>query len=207
MDLLSSDDRKSYTYTDMLFQLLLSTNSRKSFNPLSQVKEFFSWVDSISSSKIRKKIFYRFLDKKVATAPTILLDLNVSEPGLYRELKILVKNDVLEYITDSRIFRRKTGRPPRVYGLKGKWTPDDIVRAIEEHNAVKKPTFVLVATIGQSIMDDYIQVRGLEEIHWSEINALCKGNCKGFYTPDITKKVAQYLTKQGVQVIYAPGVI
>ena len=168
MDFLSLDERKSYTYIDILFLILLSYDKNNAFNPLEQVKDFFSWVDSISSSEIRKKIFYYFLEKKVATAPILLANLKVPEPSIYRELGILERNDVLEPITDSRIFKRKTGRPPKVYGLKGKWTPDDIVRAVEEHNAVKNPTFVLVNNIGQSIMDDYIRIRGLKEIHRSQ---------------------------------------
>jgi len=164
------------------------------------VKDFFSWCENISTSTIRKKIFYYFLDKKVGTVPVIVASLKLPEPSIYREVNNLYRFQVLEPIVNSRLFKRRKGRPPTVYGLKGLWKPDDVIKAVQTHNQTKNKSFVLISSLGQSIMDDYLSPRFLEEITMREIESQCRGECKGYYSVDIANGVAEFLQNQGVTV-------
>jgi len=200
VEFLSPDEKKSNTYTILLFDLLLSYDKNSSLNPLARVKDFFSWCESISTSTIRKKIFYYFLEKKVGTVPVIVDSLELPEPSIYREVNNLYRIQVLEPIVNSRLFKRRKGRPPTVYGLKGLWRPDDLIKAVETHNQTKSKSFVLISGLGQSIMEDYLSPRFLDEINMNEIVYLCHAECKGYYTFDIANGVADFLSNQGVKV-------
>lgn len=202
VDFLSPDDKNPLYYTTLLFDLILSYDNNKTFNPLKKVNEFFSWVEKIASSEIRKKVFFYFLEHHVATVPVLAAKLTIPQPSVYREVNNLYYLEILEKVVESRIFRRRRGRSPTVFGFRGQWVPDDLVKAVQAHNDLKSGTFVLVATIGQTILDDHIVIRNLDEITIREVAALCKGNCKGYYTWDIAKQVGHFLEEQGVKVFW-----
>jgi len=182
--------------------LLLSYDNNKPFNPIARLKEFFSWIENITGSKIRKTIFFYFLEHKVATAPLIneALGKKRRSPSVYREMNTLVDLKIIERIVRARYIRKKSGRVPTIYGLRGKWKPDDVVKVIEKHKILNSPNFVTIRNISQTIMDGYLAKHETIEINLNEIVAICKGSCPGFYSFDIADQVASCLSRRGIKV-------
>jgi len=198
--LVSPDEKNAILYIDLLFRLILSYNDTIPFNPLLRLREFFSWTETITSSQIRKNIFFYFVEKKVATVPVLVDALGKPRPSIYREIRELLDNDIVEKIVRARYIKKKPGRGPAIYGLKGKWQPDDVVDAINKHKIISSPNFVMVRNISQTILDGYLSRQNVSEIKLNEIIAICKGSCPGFYDFDIADQVANNLSKRGIKV-------
>ena len=165
-----------------------------------RLKQFFSWAETITNSKIRKNIFFYFVEKKVATVPVLEDSIGTPRSSIYREIKELLNEGIVEKIVKARYIKKKPGRGPAIYGLVGKWKPDDVVAAIKEHQIINTPNFVMVRHISQTILDGYISRQSASEIKLNEIIAICKGSCPGFYSFDIANEVANNLSKRGIKV-------
>ena len=129
-------------------------------------------------------------------------NLNFPESSLHRELKNLVQLEIVEPIVKARYVKSIPGRSPGIYGLKGHWRPDDIATAVEKYRQLQAPNYALIKTVSQSIMEDFLTPRMQTEIAFKEIVQVCKENCKGYYSFDISKQVASYLHNKGVGVVY-----
>lgn len=182
--------------------MLLSYDNNKPFNPIARLKEFFSWIENITGSEIRKAVFFYFLENKVATAPILneALGKKRRSPSVFRELKTLLELEIIEKIVRARYIKKIPGRTPTIYGLKGKWKPDDVVGVIEKHRILNSPNFIIVRNISQTIMDGYLAKYETIEINLNEIVAICKGSCPGFYSFDIADQVASCLSRRGIKV-------
>lgn len=129
-------------------------------------------------------------------------NLNFPESSLHRELKNLVQLEIVEPIVKARYVKSIPGRSPGIYGLTGHWRPDDIANAVEKYRQLQAPNYALIKTVSQSIMEDFLTPRMQTEIAFKEIVQVCKENCKGYYSFDISKQVASYLHNKGVGVVY-----
>jgi hypothetical protein len=198
--LLSSDESNSLSYQDLLYELILSYDNRRPFNPKKRLEEFFSWVERIVVSMNRKKIFINFLDNKVTTIPVLAGDLQIPYQSAYRDVLYLVKIGILDRIIKDKYIKRVPGRAPAFYGLKNKWKPDDVIRAYEQYRKSKDGSYTLVRNLSQSILNDFIE-EDEPEIKIQEIIEICKRNCRGFYSFDIAEQVANNLQfSHGVRV-------
>ena len=199
--LLSQDESNSLSYQDLLYELILSYDNRRPFNPKKRLQEFFSWIERIVVSPNRKRIFINFLDHKVTTIPILADDLEIPYQSAYRDVVYLTKIDILDRIINDRYVRRMPGRAPAFYGLKGKWKPDDVVSAYERYRRSKDKSYTLVRSLSQTILNDYIPSMEESEIKMLEIIEICKQNCKGFYSYDIANQVANNLqSSHGVKI-------
>ena len=160
------------------------------------LRYFFSEVEKICSSGIRRDIFIYLLVNRASCAPLIQGELGVSQASVYRVLDSLVRLGLIVRIPPRREGR---GRPYNIYAVKG-YSPDDIVRALKRASWARTPAFPLVASIKQLIMEDYIQVRGLPEISWKEILRTTRAHCKGYYNVDIANMVARELGREGIKI-------
>ena len=198
--LLSPDESNSLSYQDLLYELILSYDNRRPFNPKERLREFFSWIERIVVSVNRKKIFIHFLENKVTTIPVIALDLQIPYQSAYRDIIYLTEIGVLERIVKDRYVKKVPGRTPGFYGLRGKWKVDDVAIAYEQYRRTKDSSYKLVKNLSQTILNDFISPIE-SEIKLSEIISICKKNCRGFYSIDIAEQVASALTKShGVKV-------
>jgi hypothetical protein len=96
-------------------------------------------------------------------------------------------------------FHSGRGRPPTVYAVRG-YTPEDVVGAVERAYKAREPAYSLVQSIKQLIIDDYIQVRGLSEITWTNILTETRARCMGYRHLDIARMVARELSREGVRI-------
>ena len=78
-------------------------------------------------------------------------------------------------------------------------SPDDVVCVLERASRARTPTYPLVASIKQLIMEDYMQVRGWTEISWREIVRTTRAHCGGYYSVDIASLVAKELSREGIK--------
>jgi len=198
----TSEESSPLSYPNPIIELLLSYDSSNPFNPIQRAKTLLSWAESIVTSEIRKEIVFYLLENPASTTRVLLENINFPESSLHRELKKLVQLEIVEPIVKARYVKSIPGRSPGIYGLKGHWRPDDIANAVEKYRQLKAPNYALIKTVSQSIMEDFLSPRMQTEIKFMEINQFCKETCKGYYSLDISKKVANYLTNKGVAIVY-----
>ena len=199
MSLVTPDVNNDISYLDMLNEILFTSVVNNSQTPLRVLEQFFTWVESISASEIRKKIFIYFLDNKASTVPVLIKTLDVCYKSAYREVNILESKGILEKIINAKYIKKKTGRSPAIWGLVGQYRPDDVIQAIERHKYRNNKGYKLIEKISQSILDDFVIIDN--KIYEKDIESVVRKYCKGFYHADITKQVAVALVKKGIRVI------
>lgn len=179
-------------YTDILFDLLFSYDETNSINPFQAAREFVSWVETITNGPVKKRVFFYLLEHKVTCSTILRNELNLKRPTIHRILKDLTEAGFIEQIVKAR-YVKKVGQTPALYGLKNRWNAEDVSKIIEEYRIQSKPTYLLVKNITQTILEVYLPNNKKDKITYGEVVAICKGNCRGFYTPDISSQVARQL--------------
>lgn len=197
--ILSPNERNAVSYHDLLNELIISYDDRIPLNPIRRLEEFFSWAESIVISKNRKLVFIQFMDKKVASIPELSEFHEIPYTSVHRHVKKMCNMGILEKIVRARYIKKVPGAQPAFYGLKGKWKPEDVVQAVERYKRIKDKSFSIVRNVTQSIMNDFLVLE--PEIPLTKIIEVCKNNCRGFYSFDIAKQVADNLqVNHGVKV-------
>ena len=200
MGLVSPDETSLSSSSSSIIAFILSYDRIKPLNPIQRVKEFLSWAETIVASEVRKKIFLYFLENPASTTMEVMENLGLSYPSVYREIKNLVKFEIIEPIVSAKYIKNLPGRSPGIFGLKGFWQPEDVTQAVEKYRQIRVPNYSLIRTVSQSIMDDFLSPRSQTEISIKDVAVIVKEKCPGYYSWDITKQVGNYLLKQGVAV-------
>ena len=101
----------------------------------------------------------------------------------------------------ERIVSRREGRgrPYTVFGVKG-FAAEDVVKAVERVVRLRWPVYSHVRRISQSILEDYLEPKGLTEISWRAILSETRTRSRGFYRVDIADLVAKELSLEGIKV-------
>lgn len=195
-DFLSPDGNKSRLYTDWLFDFFLSYDNKNSVDPESVLRVFFSFVEKICVSRVRREIFVHLLVIRASCALMLQRDLELPMTSVYRELNSLVGLGLVERVMPRR---DGVGRPYTIYAVKG-YRPEDVVEALHRAAAGRSPVYSQVRNVTQLILEDYLEPRGLSEISWREILSETRAYCKGFYSGDVARLVARELSQVGVKV-------
>ena len=180
----------------MIFDLFLSYGGKKSRDPEGYLRDFFSFIEKISVSAVRREIFIHLVSERASCPLLLTQDLGLSQSSVYRELNNLVSMGLVERVVSRRGGR---GRPYTVFAVKG-YAPEDIVRAVERVARLKWPVYSHVKRISQSILEDYLEPNGLNEISWRAILSETRIRSKGFYSVDIANLVAKELSHEGIKV-------
>ena len=70
-DFFSREEKKSRLYTDMLFEFFLSYDNSNSVDPESVLRGFFSFVEKICVSGVRREVFVRLIVVRTSCARAI----------------------------------------------------------------------------------------------------------------------------------------
>jgi len=165
-------------------------------DPESVLRGFFSFVEKICVSGVRREIFVRLLVVRASCALILQRDLKLSMASVYRELNSLIGLGLVERVMPRRAG---VGRPYTIYAVKGH-RPEDVVEALHRAAATRSPVYSQVRNVTQFILEDYLEPRGLSEISWREIVEETRTYCKGFYSRDVARLVARELSQVGVKV-------
>jgi len=195
-DFFSREGNKSRLYTDMLFDFFLSYDNSNSVDPESVLRGFFSFVEKICVSGVRREVFVHLLVVRASCALMLQRDLGLSVASVYRGLNSLVELGLVERVMPRR---DGVGRPYTIFAVRG-YRPEDVVEALHRASAGRSPVYSEVRKVTQLILEEYLEPRGLEEISWKEILRETQAYCKGFYSGDVARLVARELSQTGVKV-------
>jgi len=118
--IISEDERKVVFYTDWFIDFLSSFEESKDLNSETALLGFFSFLDKICSSEIRRKIITRLFVVRASCALMLQRDLGIPQASLYRELNNLIQMRIIEQVAPRRNGK---GRPYSIYGIRGHTTP------------------------------------------------------------------------------------
>jgi len=196
LDFISSDEKKSRSYIEGLFDFLLSYDKKKCVSPEKAIREFFSLFEKICTSPIRREIFIYLMVNRAASASVLHDSLGIPLPSVYREVNRLIELGLIERIPPRREGK---GRPFALYAAFGH-TADDVVRALERTRSIRTPAYSVVRKVKQLILEDYLCVRGRAEVSWMEVVKVTRSHCGAYFHRDIAEMVARELSRVGVKV-------
>jgi len=125
----------------------------------------------------------------------------MSEASAYRVLKHLRSLQLVEPVLKlPRKKLKRSGPIPKIWGLVGSYTGEDVARCIILHYRSLSPKYRLAVEIAQAMLDGYIRPSRLTEVSYREILLHIKEMRVPFSTPDVADLAAQYLHERGVKV-------
>jgi hypothetical protein len=99
----------------------------------------------------------------------------------------------------SKVKGSKGGPRPTVWSLEQS-SNEEISNSLILHYKLLSPKFQVAETIAQTILDEYITKRKLDEISYREIVIHVKELRVPFRTPDVADLAASYLNERGIKV-------
>ena len=106
---------------------------------------------------------------------------------------------VVPAVKVPKIKDSKGGPRPTVWALKDADT-EEIAGALRLHYRMLSPKFMVAEEVAQTILDEYISKKNLQEISYKEIIIQVKELRIPFRTPDIADLAATYLNDKGIKV-------
>ena len=196
-----SDDDHNFGKFIKLFRELLSPNDKNNGGDrLSRVKRFLTFSEKIFSSSSVTEVFLYFCMKGSATAWILQSELNMPEATAYRALKKLrALKIVVPAIKISKIKKSKGGPRPVVWAISDAST-EEISNALKLHFRTLSPKYKVAEQVAQTILDDYMNRRKIEDISYREILIRVREMHIPFRTPDIAYLASQYLHEMGMKV-------
>ena len=189
-------------YIIRAFRILLLHDSIIKLNELTTDREILSACGRIFSSEWMGQAFIYLCRNGATTAWLLQVQLGMPETTSHRVLKQLMAMEVVEPVI--KIPRRKLSRSgpiPKVWGLRGHYTPEDVAKAINLHYRTLSPKYRMAREIAQSMLSEYIRPRHVKEISYREIVAYVKERRRvPFHSPDLADLAATYIHEQGIKV-------
>jgi len=98
------------------------------------------------------------------------------------------------------VFRvKRSGPMPRVWGLVGHCSDEEVARAVTLHYRTLSPKYRAAEKVAQTILDEF-KLGQPKEINYRDIMFRVKEMKIPFRAPDISDLAAQYLHEKGVKV-------
>jgi len=187
-------------YIEIYRQLLLLNENNNLSTTLKNIQELLSFTENVFSSPALAEVFLYFCLCGASTAWVIQNELGLPEATVYRALKRLRSMSiVVPALKVSKIKGSKGGPRPTVWALDG-YTNDEVANSLRLHYQLLSPKFKVAETVAQTILDEYITKRKLDEISYGEIEVQIKELRVPFRTPDIADLAATYLNDRGIKV-------
>lgn len=183
------------------FKILLTKHKNYSQDSLTWTRRILSLCRGVFSSDAVADAFIYLCRHGAATAWLLQVQLNIPEATAYRVLKQLRALRLIEPVL--KLPRRKLKRAgpiPKVWSLVGNYTKEDVAAAINLHYRTLSPKYRLAVEVAQSMLDNYLKPRQLQEVSYREILIHIKEMRVPFRAPDIAALAAQYLHERGVKV-------
>jgi DNA-binding transcriptional ArsR family regulator len=194
--ILSSDETNPQYDIIKGILILLSNETINRQDPLTALATIVSASETILKNEASRAIFRKLLEDKVITAPSLVAG-GMSAPTVYRTLARFETLGIIESVTSSRAIKGKPGPRVVLYGLRGEWSPEDILQAGFKLESLRVPGMALVTAGTQMILDEYSHSDGVK---FSEIIEKIKPLSSGYNVMDISQLVAKGLTAKGLKV-------
>jgi len=196
----SRDKSNFLKYVELYRKLLLLNEDNNLATTLKNIQELLSFSEKIFSSSAIAEAFLYFCLHGASTAWVLQSELNMPEATAYRALKRLRSlGIVLPALKVSKPKNSKGGPRPTVWALEGAST-EEVAGALRLHYKMLSPKFRVAEEVAQTIIDEYLSVRNVEEISYREIVIKVKELRIPFRTPDIANLAANYLNEMGIKV-------
>ena len=200
LKLFSYNERNFKNYVDLFRRLLLLGEKNNLKSKLESIQELLSFTENVFSSNAVAEAFLYFCLNGAATAWILQYELKMPEATAYRALKRLrALNIIKPAIKVSKIRTSKGGPRPTVWALEGVST-EEISNALRLHFRALSPKYRVAEKVAQTILDEYLIKRNIQEISYKEILIQIKELRIPFRTPDIAHLAAQYLNEIGIKV-------
>ncbi len=187
-------------YVELYRRLLLLNEGNNLATTLKNIQELLSFSEKIFSSSAIAEAFLYFCLHGASTAWVLQNELNMPEATAYRALKRLRSlGIVIPALKVSKLKNSKGGPRPTVWALEGAST-EEVAGALRLHYKMLSPKFRVAEEVAQTIIDEYLSVRNVEEISYREIVIKIKELRIPFRTPDIANLAANYLNEMGIKV-------
>ena len=196
----SIDERNFGKYVELYRRLLLLNEKNNLATTLKNIQELLSFSEKIFSSSAVAEAFLYFCLHGAATALVLQTELNMAEATVYRAIKRLRTLGIINpAIKVSKIKNSKGGPRPTVWALEGAST-EEISRALRLHFKTLSPKYRVAEEVAQTILDEYMSSRSIQEISYKEILIHIKEMRIPFRAPDVADLAAQYLLERGIKV-------
>ena len=159
-----------------------------------------SSLSNVFSSKASIQVITYLLRSKATTAFILQVQIGLTQSTVYRTLKNLLAMSIIEPVLQVPKILRRDGPKPKVWGLAGRWTQEDIARCITLHYRCQSPKYRLAEEIAQTILEDYIKRGRPMEIRLREINIAIRSRGASHSISDIADLTAICLAEQGMKV-------
>jgi len=187
-------------YIEVYRQLLLLNEKNNLATTLKNIQELLTFTEKVFSSPAVAEVFLYFCLHGAATAWVIQNELGLPEATAYRALKRLRSiGIVVPALKVSKVKSSKGGPRPTVWALDGS-SNEEVAKSLRLHYQLLSPKFQVAETVAQTILDEYINKRKLDEISYREIVVQVKKLRVPFRTPDIADLAATYLNERGIKV-------
>lgn len=200
LKLVSNNEYNFSKYVAVYRRLLLLNGKNNLASTLKYIQELLSFGERIFSSSAIAEAFLYFCLHGSATALILQTELNMPEATVYRALKRLrALGIIVPAIKVSKIRNSKGGPRPTVWAITGAST-DEISKALKLHFRTLSPKFRVAEEVAQTILDEYVNRRNINEISYREILIHIRELRIPFNKPDIADLAAQYLHEKGIKV-------
>jgi predicted transcriptional regulator len=187
-------------YIEVYRQLLLLNEKNNLATTLKNIQELLTFTEKVFSSPAVAEVFLYFCLHGAATAWVIQNELSLPEATAYRALKRLRSiGIVVPALKVSKVKSSKGGPRPTVWSLDGS-SNEEIAKSLRLHYQLLSPKFQVAETVAQTILEEYINKRNVDEISYREIVVQIKALRVPFRTPDIADLAATYLNERGIKV-------
>ncbi len=187
-------------FIDVYRQLLLLNENNNLSTTLKNIQELLTFTEKVFSSPAVAEVFLYFCLHGASTAWVLQNELSLPEATAYRALKRLRSiGIVVPALKVSKVKSSKGGPRPTVWTLEGA-SNEEIAKVLRLHFQLLSPKFQVAETVAQTILDEYITKRNVDEISYREIVIQVKAQRVPFRTPDIADLAATYLNERGIKV-------
>ncbi len=187
-------------FIDVYRQLLLLNENNNLSTTLKNIQELLTFTEKVFSSPAVAEVFLYFCLHGASTAWVLQNELTLPEATAYRALKRLRSMGiVVPALKVSKVKSSKGGPRPTVWAFEGA-SNEEIAKVLRRHFQLLSPKFQVAETVAQTILDEYIIKRKVDEISYWEIVIQVKAQRVPFRTPDIADLAATYLNERGIKV-------
>jgi predicted transcriptional regulator len=187
-------------FIDVYRQLLLLNENNNLATTLKNIQELLTFTEKVFSSPAVAEVFLYFCLHGASTAWVLQNELSLPEATSYRALKRLRSMGiVVPALKVSKVKSSKGGPRPTVWALEGA-SNEEVAKVLRLHFQLLSPKFQVAETVAQTILDEYITKRKVDEISYKEIVVQVKALRVPFRTPDIADLAATYLNERGIKV-------